>query len=226
METENENLHNCNNNQENGDKVSSWLSVVTWFKSWLPERSVKLGEPNPKQKVAELIMCELNWQIKLAEMRRLEKEKEMKIQKTGVDYSWLVTNKPKIQSISEAKKLELEELCYRLDPDDCTEVIRQLWKASRDEPSATELPNVLQTIITNHIQEKQLKECNQGPAYNTNYLNLSTLSLTEWSRWVSSSVTNLFSQGGLDKISRNSSQELNSINSLEMVEMGVGPVDV
>ena len=119
MDSENEILHrsDCVN-----DRVSAWSTVATWFKGWIPERSVKLSEPNPKQRIAELVISELMWQMKLMEHNRQEREKERRKQISGVDYSWLVTNKPRFPTLADFKRLELEDLCYRLDPEDSTEV--------------------------------------------------------------------------------------------------------
>ena len=96
--------------------------MVSFFKSFFPERTMKLSEVNQKQKMAELILGELTWQMKIADQLKIEKEREEKLQKTGVDYSWLVNNKAKATGITEFKRFELEELCYQIEPDDCTNV--------------------------------------------------------------------------------------------------------
>ena len=57
-------------------------------------------ETAPPQKneavmVAESLLCEVDFQIKEVENRKREDEKQLRRQKSGVDYSWLVSVQPK-----------------------------------------------------------------------------------------------------------------------------------
>lgn len=94
-----------------------------------------------------------------------------------------------------------------------------MWRACLDEPSPLDLPDMLQNILLSKIQEKRLQQ------NSTMSSSSSGTSLGEWSRWIGNSVLSLFG-GQAERSSGFSQQELNKFDSLEMVEMGIEPVEV
>ena len=187
-----------------------FMPLSEWLRGWIPSWSNQIGERSEKRRVAEIIFEELTWQIRNAEERRVEREREEKQRRSGgVDYSWLIMVKPKQYTISEVRRLEIEGLCYQIAPEDCSSIVRLFRRAVLREPSAQELPDILQAVLKSFICERPRVE--------------KTSSLSEWSRWIGNSVMSLWPVH-LDKSSSmasfTSSQDIDlDRNSLELSEL-------
>lgn len=130
--------------------LGTWLSSLTTSLS--PAREASRDAPH----TSDAILAELTYQMRLAEDRSQAEEREQKrLQMGGIDYSWLMTVKPKPYEIPEIEQLELEELCTRIAPAECCKIIRSFRDAiERDDRKAQEMPGILRAVIHQAIDAR------------------------------------------------------------------------
>lgn len=97
------------------------MSLASWFK-W-NEPASRISQRSPAEIVMETLMMEFGWQIKEAEKQQRERENEFRKIKTGVDYGWLVSCPKHNYDISPGERLQLEDLCSKIQPPYCGPVI-------------------------------------------------------------------------------------------------------
>lgn len=148
----------------------SWKS---FWKPWTGD-SQKPPEKDEKLIVAESLMLELEYNIKETERLFREKEQEEKRQQTGVDYSWLISAPVKTYEIPQLVRLELEELCYQVKPEECGRIISLFRDSCLNEPAISEMPRIMKACIRQVISQRPKEE-----------------SLTEWVTKRTASLTNI-----------------------------------
>nr|XP_020459696.1 protein RD3-like [Monopterus albus] len=104
-------------------------------------------------------MLEFSWQLKEAERRQREREKEYRRLKTGVDYSWLASTPRSSYNISTGERLSLEGLCSKVPPSCCGFVILKFREAMQaSEPEVEEVLGVFRSVLLealDHLKEEQ-----------------------------------------------------------------------
>lgn len=129
--------------------LGTWLSGLTTSLS--PAKEPSRDAPH----TSDAILAELTYQMRLAEDRNQAEEKEQKrLQMGGIDYSWLVTVKPKPYEIPEIERLELDELCNRITPAECSKIIRSFRDAIVRDRKAQEMPRILRAVIHQTIDAR------------------------------------------------------------------------
>ncbi|GFO40526.1 retinal degeneration 3 [Plakobranchus ocellatus] len=98
----------------------------------------------------DTLMSELDFHMKELERSRVQAEQEARRIKTGVDYSWLMEypSRPSYE-MPQMERLELEELCYKIEGAECTRVIALFRQAinSRESPRPEDLPYLLRSCV-------------------------------------------------------------------------------
>lgn len=149
----------------------SWKSL---FKPWAGGETQKPPERDAQMMVTESLMLELEFHIKETEQISRDREQELRRQQTGVDYSWLVTSPPKSFDIPQLVRLELEELCYQVKPEECGKVISLFRDSVLNEPSVTEMPRIMKACVQQILDQRPKEE-----------------TLTEWVTKRTVSLTNI-----------------------------------
>lgn len=109
-----------------------------------------------------VILSELDCQMRDAEERlQAFQQAKKRIEMGGIDYSWLVTAKPKFYKISERERLELEELCQRVTASECSAVIRSFREAIVGEDRASQMPVILRSVI-HQVMEARSQPTSSG----------------------------------------------------------------
>lgn len=126
---------------------SVWKSLVSHDQTKPPGR-------NEKSMVADSLMSELDYNIKELEKIFNQKELDKTRQKTGVDYSWLVTTTPKGYQIPQLERLELEELFYQVKPEECGKILTLFRDTLLNEPQPSQLPSLLKACVRQTIQQR------------------------------------------------------------------------
>ncbi len=131
------------------------MSVVTWLKSWVSEQ---MPEKKESIMVAESLFMELEYQMRAVEEEEQGREKETRREAMGgVDYSWLATSTQKTYEIPQLERLELEEVCMKIKPSECSRVITSFREALVREPQVHELPRIMRAAV-NTVLEGRPKE--------------------------------------------------------------------
>ncbi|MBN3282040.1 RD3 protein, partial [Polyodon spathula] len=133
------------------------MALASWFR-W-NEPYYRHTQRSPADTVSEMLMMELNWQIKQAEKLQRERDIEYRRIKTGVDYSWLVSYSKKTYDIPPGERLELENACAKIHPSYCGPVIlrfRQL--VTEYEPEVQEVSQLFHTVLQDSIEKLKEEE--------------------------------------------------------------------
>lgn len=149
----------------------SWKSLL---KPWAGGDNQKPPERDAQVMVTDSLMIELEFHIKETEKISRDREQEIRRQQTGVDYSWLVTAPVKSYEIPQLKRLELEELCYQVKPEECGKVISLFRDSVLNEPSVKEMPRIMKACIQQILDQRPKEE-----------------TLTEWVTKRTVSLTNI-----------------------------------
>ncbi|KAI0219866.1 Protein RD3, partial [Lamellibrachia satsuma] len=131
--------------------------IGSWLKSWKPS-SGKPPERNPTIVVMESLLMELDYEVEQADLARIENERRSREQTMGVDYSWLVIKSPKPYSISQLERLELEELCMKVKPQESTVIIRMFRDALVREPPVEDIPKIFRAVIIQLLEGRPTEE--------------------------------------------------------------------
>ena len=134
------------------------MSVPQWLKGWVSDGTNRPQEKNDALVVQESLLMELDFQIREAERRLKEEEEELKRQKSGVDYSWLVNQPPKVYEMPQLERLELEEVCAKVKPNESGQVIMMFRGSLSREPPPHEIPRILRAIIIQILEGRPKEE--------------------------------------------------------------------
>ncbi|XP_045166851.2 protein RD3-like [Mercenaria mercenaria] len=149
----------------------SWKSLL---KPWASGDTQKPPERDEQMMLTDSLMLELEFHIREMERMNRDREQELHRQKTGVDYSWLVTAPVKSYEIPQFLRLELEELCYQIKPQECGKVITLFRDSLLNEPTVKEMPHIMKACIKQVLDQRPKEE-----------------TLTEWVTKRTISLTNI-----------------------------------
>ncbi|XP_048741575.1 protein RD3-like [Ostrea edulis] len=115
-------------------------------------------EKDSKVVVVDTIMHELEYHIKELERVAYEKEVDDRRRHTGVDYSWLISTGPKGFEIPQLQRLELEEICYKIKPEECGRILSLFRDALFNDPLPSHLPQIMRSCIIQVIEQRPREE--------------------------------------------------------------------
>ncbi|KAK3102714.1 hypothetical protein FSP39_013367 [Pinctada imbricata] len=127
------------------------------WKSLVPETQ-KLPNKNEKTQVVDTILSELDYHIKELDALAREKEQQERRKNTGVDYSWLISTPPKTYEIPQLERLELEELCYKVKPEESGKILSIFRDTLYNEPQTKDLPKIMKSCISQIIEQRPKEE--------------------------------------------------------------------
>ena len=121
------------------------MPLGDWLKSWTGD----LPPEKPENVVvAESLLMELDYQMKeAAERMKLQEQENKRRMSGGVDYSWLVIAKDKQYEMPQLERLELEDICMKIKPDECGRVIIMFRDALVRDPDVQEIPRILRAVL-------------------------------------------------------------------------------
>lgn len=129
--------------------------------------------------VMETLMMELNWQIKEAEKQQRERENEYRKIKTGVDYSWLVSYPKHSYEINPGERLQLEDLCAKIQPSYCGPVILRFRHLITEyDPEVQEVAPLFRSVLQEAFDKMREEEESKKLASQWNTRRTLSLSLT------------------------------------------------
>ncbi|CAH1783089.1 unnamed protein product [Owenia fusiformis] len=134
---------------------------LTWIKNWAPEPSNQQHVPEKSESTAvmESLLMEMDFQIKEKDRDKREAEVEEKRKISGgVDYSWLITQPPKGYQLPQLEHLELEELCSKVKPAECGQVITTFRNMIENVREPNEVPKVLRACVLQVLERRPKEE--------------------------------------------------------------------
>lgn len=108
--------------------------------------------------VMESLLMELDYEVEQADLLRIESERRSREQAMGVDYSWLVIKPPKPYLIPQLERLELEELCMKVKPQESAVIIRMFRAALVREPLVEDIPKIFRAVIIQLLEGRPTEE--------------------------------------------------------------------
>ena len=141
------------------------------WKSFMSD-SHRPPEKDSKVVVVDTILQELEYHIKELERLAHEKELDDRRRHTGVDYSWLISTAPKGFEIPQLQRLQLEELCYKIKPEECGRILSLFRDSIYNEPLPSHLPQIMRSCIIQIIEQRPKEDTL------TDWVSKRTLSLT------------------------------------------------
>ncbi|KAK7102881.1 protein RD3-like [Littorina saxatilis] len=174
---------------------------------WVFGEPNRLPERNEQMAVAECLMAELDFHLKELNRISQHRQKEERRMQSGVDYSWLVAAAPKSYEIPQLERLELEELCLKLDVSECTKVISLFRDAILREPRVEDLARIMRSCVIQILEQKP--QTRSGSVH-----------LTEWMSRRASSLANLRLKSGTRVGPSQDAAE--SLDDIEMQAEGQG----
>ena len=182
------------------------------WKSMVPETH-KVPGRDEKTLVMDTLMSELEYHIKELEAMAREKEQNERRRATGVDYSWLISAPPKSYEIPQLERLELEELCYKVKPEETGKILSLFRDTLYNDPPPKDLPRILKSCISQIIEQRPKEETL------TEWVTKRTLSLTRMrthtrispSHFVDPEQQETSSQTSVDSISLKSSSPSDNV---------------
>ena len=136
----------------------STLNLGSWIKG---KNNEMPPEKSESVQVCESLMMELDYQMQEAEQQAREKEREEKRKQSGVDYSWLATAQSKAYEMPELERLQLEQLCMKVKPIECSRVISMFRDSVLREPPFQEMPHLMRSVVL-HVVDNRPKEDTMG----------------------------------------------------------------
>ena len=100
------------------------MPLDDWLYNW-PKTSRKKTSFGSEPMVSEALMYELMYEIRVAEKRQRDLERDLKLHCTTADYRWLMSTsclRPAFE-MTELQKMELEELCRKVLPNEYRQVL-------------------------------------------------------------------------------------------------------
>ncbi|KAH3880899.1 protein RD3-like [Dreissena polymorpha] len=142
--------------------VEVMFALKSIWKPWAGGESVKPPEKDEHMMIKDSILLELEYHIREQEQLLRARRHQEQRRETGVDYSWLVTTPVRQYEMSHLERLELEDLCYKLQPSECGKVIAQLRDAMLNEPVISDIPKILKACIKQVIEHRPKEETLSG----------------------------------------------------------------
>ena len=102
----------------------------------------------------ECLITELEFQMREAQHRKWEQERELKRKQGVPDYSWLVSAPPKYYEIPTIQQLELDELCSKIRPQETGKVVVHFRSILERGPHVEEMPLILKALVKQTIQDR------------------------------------------------------------------------
>ncbi|KAL2082525.1 hypothetical protein ACEWY4_022343 [Coilia grayii] len=132
--------------------------MASWF-GWGGEPQYRSPRREPSEVVTDTLMLELSWQLKEAERMQRERDSEYRRLKTGVDYSWLVSTPRNNFDISAGERIGLEELCARVPPAQCGNVILRFREVlEENEPEVQEVSGLFRSVLLESLERMREEE--------------------------------------------------------------------
>ncbi|KAK6168055.1 hypothetical protein SNE40_021957 [Patella caerulea] len=129
-----------------------------WKRYWTSPDTYRPPEKDEHMVVSETLMSELDYHIKEMERLHREHDHEEEKQRTGVDYSWLVSEQPKGYEIPQLERLELEELCYKVSSTECGKIVSLFRDALLREPGVRDLTRIMRACIAQVVEQRPKEE--------------------------------------------------------------------
>ncbi|XP_041347844.1 protein RD3-like [Gigantopelta aegis] len=127
-------------------------------KAWPATDACKHAEQAEHLAIADSLLAEVDYQIKELESMHREQDAERRRQETGVDYSWLVSVMPKTYDIPQLERLELEELCYKVNKVECGKIIALFRDAMIREHPVNEIARIMRSCVLQVIEHRPHEE--------------------------------------------------------------------
>ena len=126
--------------------------------------------------ISETLLEELYGCIKEVESVQKEKEVQRKREAGRPDYSWLMNESVKQYKVSPILKLELEELCLKLEPESAPLVIKDFRRIITQETPLEKIPECFKSVIRRQLiiqnlkaEAKDEKRVNKSPRDNSGF---------------------------------------------------------
>ncbi|XP_076447657.1 protein RD3-like [Babylonia areolata] len=121
---------------------------------WRRNEPPRISRHNEHMSVAESLLSEVDYHIQeldqaLQRQRRFEQRS-----RTGVDYSWLISEAPKPYKIPQLERLELEELCMKLEPCEYSKVVMLFRNAVVKELKTENLPRIMRSCVLQALEQR------------------------------------------------------------------------
>ncbi|XP_070559935.1 protein RD3-like [Ptychodera flava] len=130
------------------------MPLMSWFRG----SDCRPPEKSETVVVTESLLLELDTQIRENERIAREKDHEEKIKRSSVDYSWLISTPPKNFEIPQIQRLEIEELCTKVKPQESGKVITRFREVLERNPKVQEIPLLFKSVIQQVLQERPKEE--------------------------------------------------------------------
>jgi len=136
--------------------ASDWfVPAMSWFGSWFSESSASIGSHrSDASRIGESLLTELVQQGRILEQKQQQRQQDELAANRVVDYSWLVTVKPKQFDITDAERLDLEQLCQQVSPESYSRVVREFRSALLRDPAPADLTAIMRAIVRRVLDEQ------------------------------------------------------------------------
>ncbi|KAM7053540.1 protein RD3 [Molossus nigricans] len=136
------------------------MPLIPWLR-W-SEALPRLSARSPAETVLETLMLELAGQMRQAERQQRERSNALRKVCTGVDYSWLARTPRATYDLSARERLQLEEVCAKIQPAYCGPAILRFRQLMAElEPEVQEVSrlfrSVLQEVLDRMKQEEEAR---------------------------------------------------------------------
>lgn len=138
--------------------MSGLRSILRRGSDWLGGEPHRLPEKDDRVAVVDSLLSEVDFHVKELERAYREREQEERRLNTGVDYTWLMTGAPRSYEVPQLERLELEELCYKVNPTECCKVISLFRDAVVREPPVEELTRIMRSCIIQVLEQRPREE--------------------------------------------------------------------
>ncbi|XP_078001170.1 protein RD3-like [Glandiceps talaboti] len=131
------------------------MPLTSWLRGGEERRPPEKSE---SVVVTESLLLELDTQMRECERVVREKEHDDKMRRSNVDYSWLISTQPKAYEMPQIQRLEIEELCTKVKPQESGKVITRFREVLDRDPQVQEIPLLFKAVIQHVLQERPKEE--------------------------------------------------------------------
>ncbi|KAL8595153.1 hypothetical protein ACOMHN_013826 [Nucella lapillus] len=107
----------------------------------------RLSKRDEHLSVADTLLAEVDFHIQELEQVLSMRHREEQIMRTGVDYTWLVSEQQKVYRVPQLERLELEEICLKLAPTECSRVVTMFRESLLREPKLEDLARIMRSCV-------------------------------------------------------------------------------
>ena len=127
---------------------------------WRGGKDSQRFDASPEQLVSESLQLELDFQLRQAQERVEARDRQDRAQQGVADYSWLATTPPLPPGydLPHIERLQLEELCAKVQPNECGGVISAFREAMLREPEPHDVGTKLRAIIVQTVERRPKEE--------------------------------------------------------------------